>query len=102
MSEATATPVESGPVTEPSVEPTTEPTSDPGTVLDNTDPSGPSPTAFDWPEHISKYAKGDEKVASRLSRYSSLDAALDSIFAADKRISQGDMGVKRPGENAGS
>jgi len=54
-----------------------------------------------WPEDWrDRYAKGDEKLLKQLGRYASPEAALDALFAAQKRISQGDLGVKKPGKDA--
>lgn len=65
------------------------------TVLDvGNDKSGepgaaPAKTG-DWPENWRDLASnGDEKVASRLSRYASPKAAMDALIAAQNRISSG-------------
>lgn len=45
-----------------------------------------------WPDNWrEQYAGGDEKKVSRLSRYASLDGALDALFAAQNRISSGEL-----------
>lgn len=43
----------------------------------------------DWGSFIEGYAKGDEKIAKQLNRYSSMEAAVDALRAAQTKISQG-------------
>lgn len=43
----------------------------------------------DWATRRAEYAKGDEKVLNKLSRYSSEKDALDALLAAQVKISQG-------------
>lgn len=50
------------------------------------------PAAGDWPEDWrQKYAQGNEKVMKRLERYASPKAALDALFAAQSKISTGEL-----------
>lgn len=58
----------------------------------------PAPAADDdnkpgyWPaDWREKASKGDEKVAQRLGRYASPEAALDALIAAQNRISKGEL-----------
>lgn len=55
-------------------------------------PADPAPTAGDWPEDWrQKYAAGDEKIMKRLERYGSPKAAIDALFAAQAKISSGEL-----------
>lgn len=48
--------------------------------------------AGDWPDDWrEKLSKGDEKAAKKLSRYGSPQAAIDALFAAQARISSGEL-----------
>lgn len=66
-------------------------------VLDITPEPPPGSTAEpprDWAALREKYAKGDEKIIRRLSRYSSEEAALDALISAQNKITGG--GLKAP------
>lgn len=53
---------------------------------------GKGAPAGDWPgDWRERYAKGDDKKLSRLSRYASPEAALDAMIAAQNRISSGEL-----------
>lgn len=63
-----------------------------------TDPNpapAPDPTTGRWPEDWrEKYVEqhgGDPKMLKRLQRYASPDAAIDALFAAQTRISSGEL-----------
>lgn len=44
---------------------------------------------LDWAALRDKYANKDEKIAKRLSRYSSVESALDALIAAQNKIASG-------------
>lgn len=67
------------------------------TTDEGDDKAAPSSWPEDWRE---KYSKGDEKLAKQLARYASPEAAIDALFAAQKRISQGELGPKKPGKDS--
>ena len=48
-------------------------------------------SAPDWAELRAKYANGDEKLLKRLARYSSTEAALDALIAAQNKIASGGL-----------
>lgn len=48
-----------------------------------------APKGNDWAALREKYAKGDEKIAKRLARYSSHEAVLDALLAAQNKIASG-------------
>lgn len=53
--------------------------------------------AGDWPEDWrEKYAGEDPKALKQLQRYTSPKAALDALFAAQKRISSGELKSSKP------
>jgi hypothetical protein len=59
-----------------------------------TDDSGGAPSwPDDWRE---KAAKGDEKKLARLNRYASPEAAMDALFAAQAKISSGELKTALP------
>lgn len=58
------------------------------------DPAAETPKGEDWATLRVKYAKGDEKLEKRLSRYSSAEAAIDALIAAQNKIASG--GLKEP------
>ena len=54
-------------------------------------PADPAPEG-DWPEDWrQKYSAGDEKIIKRLERYGSPKAAIDALFAAQAKISSGEL-----------
>jgi len=58
-------------------------------------PAAPESTPpADWASLRTQYAKGDEKLEKRLARYSSVEAALDALVAAQNKIASGT--VKQP------
>ena len=63
-------------------------------------PAGDEPAADDWATLRAKYAGDDEKLAKRLSRYSSIESALDALVAAQNKISSGALKLEKPGEGA--
>jgi hypothetical protein len=80
------------------------PPPNPGTVL-TPDPAAPPngadpPAAGKWPDDWrQQYAGADAKKLGVLTRYTSPTAALDALFAAQQRISAGDLKKALP-ENA--
>jgi hypothetical protein len=69
-------------------------TATPAAAEDKAAPATTEPSGNDWAALRTKYAKGDEKLAARLGRYSSAEAALDALVAAQNKISSG--GLKAP------
>ena len=68
-------------------------------IIDESKETETAPGA--WPESWREdYAGDDQKKLNQLTRYASPKAALDALFSAQKRISQGELGPKKPGENA--
>lgn len=59
----------------------------------------PPANGNDWATLRDKYAKGDEKILKRLSRYSSQEAVIDALLAAQNKISSGTLRSTLP-ENA--
>lgn len=56
------------------------------------DPAAPPPgPAADWPEDWRQKYSQDPSILKRLERYASPKAALDALFAAQNRISKGDL-----------
>ncbi len=54
-----------------------------------------------WPDDWrDKFAKGDEKALKQFARYASPEALADALLAAQKRISQGELGPKKPGKDS--
>lgn len=58
-----------------------------------------APTPSDWASLRTQYSKGDEKLEKRLARYSSAEAALDALVAAQNKIASGQVKSPLP-ENA--
>jgi len=50
----------------------------------------------DWAAIQAAYAKGDEKLAKRLARYSSQESALDALIAAQNKIASGQVKTALP------
>lgn len=50
----------------------------------------------DWATIQSEYAKTDEKIAKRLARYSSPEAVLDALIAAQNKIASGQLKTALP------
>jgi len=50
----------------------------------------PPATGTDWAALREGFAKGDEKLAKRLARYSSVDSALEALVAAQDKIAKGE------------
>lgn len=71
-----------------------------GSVLDA--PAGNDKTVqATWPEDWrDKLSKGDEKALKQFSRYASPEAMAEALIAAQKRISQGELGPKKPGKDS--
>lgn len=63
------------------------------------DPDEPA-KALNWDELKQQYAKGDEKLLAKLNRYSSPQAVLDALIAAQKKISEGVKSTKPDKEKA--
>lgn len=81
---STATTTEqTGTATATEAKPATEAAADPAK------PEGIS--AKDWATLRADYAKGDEKVLKRLERYSSQEAVLDALIAAQNKIASGTL-----------
>lgn len=57
-------------------------------------PAVDAPKSEDWAATRERYAKGDAKVLAKLSRYSSQEAVIDALLAANTKISSG--GLKEP------
>lgn len=84
-------------------------TTDPTPTPAPTTPAEPTPSApvaptdttppGDWASLRTQFAKGDEKLEKRLARYSSVEAALDALVAAQNKISSGVVKTPLP-ENA--
>lgn len=69
--------------------PTPAPAADPAPAAP---PAGdPPPAAGDWPEDWRTKYSQDPAVLKRLERYASPKAAIDALFAAQTRISKGDL-----------
>lgn len=80
------------PATPPVATPPAEPPATPpaSATPPATPPAEPPAAVGDWPEDWrEKYAGEDEKALGVLKRYSSPKAALDALFAAQKKISSG-------------
>lgn len=75
--------------TAPAVATQTAATSDATATTAVTTQTATEPSARDWATLRSEYAKGDDKVLKRLERYSSPEAAIDALFAAQAKISSG-------------
>lgn len=84
------------PDVQPDIKPDAKAENDPKSILDKKDDPPPkNPT--DWPENWRElYAGDDEKLLKQLGRFASPKAALDSYFQLQKRVSQGDVGAKKP------
>lgn len=77
-------PVANAPITDtPQTAPTVADT------IDNDDAPEQDAKPLDWASLRDKYAKQDEKLMKRLSRYSSVESALDALVAAQNKISSG-------------
>ena len=72
------------PATPQGGEPTPAPAADPA-------PAPATPAASDWPDDWRNKYSDDPKVLKRLERYASPVAALDALFAAQAKISSGDL-----------
>lgn len=82
------------PAPTPSLAPTPQPDPAPAPTPTPTPDPAPAPTfPEDWRE---QYAKGDEKKLGVLKRYSSYEAAMDALFEARQKISQGQQKPKLP------
>lgn len=61
-------------------------------------PAEPPAKPLDWADLRTKYAKGDEKLEKRLARYSSVEAALDAMLAAQNKIASGALKEGKPAD----
>lgn len=72
-----------------------DPPADPAPAVDPApapEPAGdPQPVAGDWPADWRQKYSADPAVQKRLERYGTPKAALDALFAAQNRISKGDL-----------
>ena len=59
-------------------------------------PADPAPTPTDWATRRTAYAKGDEKLEKRLARYSSEEAVIDALLAAQNKIASGELKAPLP------
>lgn len=57
-------------------------------------PASEAPKSEDWAAARERYSKGDAKVLAKLSRYSSQEAVIDALLAAQTKITSG--GLKEP------
>lgn len=73
---------------------TTQTTS--GAVDQAASPASDAVPAADWATMRAKYAGEDEKILKRLERYSSTEAALDALIAAQNKISSGSLKAALP------
>lgn len=88
MTDENAAPVKGDPAPAAEVQNTTPETA-------ATPPAEKAPPApSDWATRRTEYAKGDEKLLARLSRYSSEKDVVDAMIAAQNKISSG--GLKAP------
>lgn len=64
----------------------------------DTDDAATKPGAWpdDWRDRA---AKGDEKRLAKLGRYASPEAALDALFAAQQKLSSGELKTAKPKDN---
>jgi hypothetical protein len=62
---------------------------DPGAADPAAQKADPAPR--DWATLRTQYAKGDEKLEKRLARYSSPEAVIDALIAAQAKISSGSL-----------
>lgn len=96
-----AAPAEPTPAITPVAAAPVVPAAQPSTVIDPVDPTVTPDAAGKWPEDWrDQFAKGDEKALKQFARYASPEAMADALLAAQKRISQGELGVKKPGKDA--
>lgn len=91
-----AVPAAPAPVDPPAPAPVDPPA--PAPVDPAADPAGdpPPPAPLSWAELREKHAGGDEKISKRLARYSSTEAALDALIAAQDRIASGGLKAALP------
>lgn len=67
------------------------------TTLTDADEGKESKAAVAWPDDWrDRAAKGDEKRLAKLSRYASPEAALDALFAAQQKLSSGELKSAKP------
>lgn len=93
---STSVPAQGAPATDTSTAPVSTstapsegaPATDPA-LADDKKPEGIS--AKDWATLRSEYAKGDDKLLKRLERYSSQEAVIDALIAAQNKIASGTM-----------
>lgn len=92
------------PTPTPSVEPNPAPTAEPTAATpaapiiasepdatSPTDATNAAPVASDWPADWRQKYSTDPKVLKRLERYASPKAAIDALFAAQSKISSGEL-----------
>lgn len=76
---------------------TAAPAPAPAPAAATTEPAAePAATGNDWAALRSKYAKEDPKLLKRLERYSSTEAALDALIAAQNKIASGELKAPLP------